>query len=283
MGNKISSLIRIPYDNYKMIHPDGTLMCFCSKKKANWYVNRKLATLSGYDVKLNFIPNGYGDPNVILEGRDNICVISGEKENLTKHHVIPSQYRIHFKTKFKDKNSSDLVVLTRKDHDRYELDANDFKELLYKDYASEELIINFKEINEAKAIHRTLSKHLEKLPPSKQIYMQMKLDGILERLNLNKEDLNNIIYYDPFRDINKLIVKEVGEINLIILWKLHFIKLGKPKYMPEWWKPNLIKIIKTKKDRNNKAELLNIDMFNNPKLLELIKKYDLYETASLYL
>ena len=32
-------LNRIPYDNYKIYHPDGTLMCFCSGKKAKWYIN----------------------------------------------------------------------------------------------------------------------------------------------------------------------------------------------------------------------------------------------------
>lgn len=281
MGNKISSLIRVPYDNYKMIHPDGTLMCFCSKKKANWYVNRNLATLDGYNVLLSFVPNGYGDPNSILEGRANICVISGSTENLTKHHVIPTQYRKHFRHKYKDKNSSDLMVLTRDTHDEYELHATDFKNILYKEYGTTDLINKFKEINEAKSINRTLTKHFNKLPITKQIYLQMRLDGILERCDLTIEDLSDI-NYDPFEDINKIIVNYLGEINLIVLWKLHFIKFGKPKYLPSWWKPNMIKVIRKKNDILEKSELIDIDL-KNKQLLKLIKKYDLYETAKLYI
>mgnify|MGYP000878855524 CR=1 FL=1 len=280
MGNKNSALIRVPYDNYKMIHPDGTLMCFCSKKKATWYANKGLATLEGNNVNLSFVPNGYGDPFVILEGRSNICVISGETSHLTKHHVIPTQYRKHFRSKFKDKNSSDLMVLTRKTHDKYELSANDFKEKLYNEYVSPDLISKFNELSEAKSLENTLSKHISKIPPSKQIYMQMKLEGILERWNISLEDLKDI-NYDPFDDINKIIVHHLGEINLIVLWKLHFIKYGKPKHLPNWWKPNLIKIIKTKNDILAKSELYEADL-KNKILTKLLIKYDLYETAKLY-
>lgn len=281
MGNKNNaSLVRTPYDNYKMIHPDGTLMCFCSKKKAKWYETRGLATLNGYNVHLSFIPNGYGDPSIILEGRENCCVISGETNFLTKHHVIPTQYRKFFSNKYKDKNSSDLVVLTRKMHDKYELTANVFKDKLYLDYISVDLINRFYEISEAKSLYRTLSKHLDKIPATKQIYMQMKLEGILERTNLSTENLEDI-NFDPYENTNKMIVSKIGEINLIILWKLHFIKYGKPKHMPNWWKPNLIKIIKSKKDLSEKSELIEVDM-QEEKLLQLIIKYDLYETAKLY-
>ena len=281
MGNTNSSLIRKPYDNYLMYHPDGTLMCFCSKKKANWYVKRGLAVLEKNKVKLLFTPNGYGEPQEILYGRENMCVISSITTNLTKHHVIPTQYRKHFRFEYKDKNSIDLVVLEREVHNEYELSANDLKKEFEKDYISNDILEKNYLLNEAYNKYNTIEKYIHLIPPQKAVHMMMRIDGICDMYSINKEELR---YFKPdelYESINKIIVKSIGEEYLIVLWKLHFIKFGKPKHMPKWWKPNLIKIIKKSKEKNNTAELVEINMFEG-KLLELIKKYNLYETALLY-
>ena len=108
----------------------------------------------------------------------------------------------------------------------------------------------------------------------------MKLDGILDRQNITIHEFSKV-NLDPNDNVNLSIVQSIGEINLIVLWKLHFIKYGKPKHMPDWWKPNLIKIIKVKNNIKNKSDLFEIDM-KEKTLLKLIKKYELYETAKLY-
>lgn len=123
------SLDSAPYENYSLFHPDGTLMCFCSAKRANWYFDRGLAEQTGpKEFKLTFQPRGYGDPNVLLGNRDNICVITGERDNLTKHHVVPAQFRRLFPIAYKDKNSMDLLLLTREAHNDYERHATEFKQ-----------------------------------------------------------------------------------------------------------------------------------------------------------
>ena len=38
-------MVKKLYDNYTILHPDGTIMFLCSEKRFNWYVNKKLATL----------------------------------------------------------------------------------------------------------------------------------------------------------------------------------------------------------------------------------------------
>src|SRR3990172_8443475 len=89
-----SALKKVPYDNYKIYHPDGSLMCFSSKKKAMWYLKNDLAKVMDGDefkIQLTFTPKGYGDSAELLIGRQNCCVISGDVSNLSKHHVIPSQ------------------------------------------------------------------------------------------------------------------------------------------------------------------------------------------------
>lgn len=279
-----NSLIRVPYDNYKIFHPDGTLMCFCSRKKANWYIKHNLAEViedNEFKIQLKFMPKGYGDPLEILVGRSNACVVTNTTELLTKHHIIPTQYRQHFHASYKDKNSCDLAILCRKEHDIYEDKANDFKILLYNDYIDN----NYKNINqawsEAKSLYNCINKYYDRLPHNRQVYMKCRLEGLIEEWHFTEKELKSK-YLKGSKDYNKMIVEKVGTVNLIILWKLHFLKFAQPKYLPKWWRPNLIKVI-NKLDHNKKTELLEIKLIENDELMKLIKKYNLYEIASLYL
>lgn len=268
MNNK-SVLIREPYSNYKIFHPDGNLMCFCSKKKAFWYLTRNLAEqISEFHIKLLFEPNGPGDPEEILEGRPNCCVISGSIDNLTKHHVIPQQYRKHFPLAYKNKNSSDLVILSRDIHDIYENYANEFKTLLFNEFVTIDVKKMCSEWVEARSIKNCFKKHYHKLPPEKQVYMQMRYESIMDKWKFNeKEILNKNV--PVLKDYNKIIIDSVGIINLIIIWKYHFIKYAEPKYLPTWWKPNLIKIINDDK----KTTLFEVPI--KGKIKKLLEKYDL--------
>lgn len=283
MEKKISALKHVPYDNFEVYHPDGTLMFFCSQRKLNWYLKRDLGVmLDDKRLQLTFIPGGYGDPLTILDGRTNICVIDGSTENLTKHHAVPSQYRKHFELKYKDKNSCDIVVLNRENHDKYELEADVFKEQLVQDYINSE-DIELKHVwYTAKAYHNTLSKHYDKLPATKQIYLTLKLEGLLDNYDFDVKEFDKS--NSPYNDLhNKMIVNKIGIERLIILWKLHFIKHAQPKFLPDWWTPNTIKILEKKLQKNEpKSQLKIYDMFQDSELVELIKKYNLYETACLY-
>jgi hypothetical protein len=280
----ITCLKHKPYDNFKVYHPDGTLMFFCSHRKVNWYVKNNLGIfLNDKELKLTFIPGGYGDPISILKGRSNACVVNNSINDLTKHHVVPTQFRKHFKLKYKDKNSFDLCVLNRKIHDEYELHANEFKDILLTD------IINIDDIDiniswyTAKTIYNTIIKHFDKIPPSKQVYLQLKFDGLCDKYNFDIDKFKN--EFSPYStNNNKKIIKQVGTENLIVLWKLHFLKYAQPKFLPDWWKPNLLKIINRTTSKNIcKTELKEIDMVKNKKLFKLILKYNLDEIASLYI
>lgn len=264
----------VPYDNCKIFHYDKTLMCFCSKKKANWYIKKQLANkIYDNDIILNFIPKGYGDPVELLEARKNCSVISGKTDNLSRHHVIPTQYRQHFDAIYKDKNSCDLVVLCRTEHDKYEDIANEFKSQLYADYIDTE----HKDINaawyEAKAIFNCINNYYDKLPHDRQVYMLCRLDGLIKEWKFTDAELKSK-FLAGNNDYNKVIVDKVGMINLTILWKLHFLKYGKPNFLPTWWKPNLIKVI-NKGAEEQKTELIEIDIDKDPNLVAMIKKYNL--------
>jgi hypothetical protein len=274
-------MARLPYDNFKIYHPDGTLMCFCSKKKANWYLKNDLAYVeSEGKIVLKFRPKGYGDPEEILVGRKNCCVITGDTVNLTKHHVIPTQYRQHFDTSYKDKNSCDLVVLRRDKHDEYEDIANLFKIQLHSDYVDDSFIDATNAWSEAKGIYNCIKNHYDKLPPERQVYMTCRLEGLVDKWKFTDDELKSRSLSDSI-ERNRLIVNNIGVTNLIVLWKLHFLKYGKPNFMPTWWKPNMLKIV-NKNNHDRKTDMVEIDM-TTQELSKLIKKYELDEIANLYI
>ena len=274
---KRNSLKRVPYDNFSIYHPDSTMMCYCSIKKAKWYIKRGLGILIDKEnrkIQLTFTPKGYGDPIELLEGRKNCCVISGKTHDLTKHHVIPLQYRRHLPNMYKDKNSCDLMVLNRIEHDEYEIIANKFKAQLYIDCIDIDDLNLTNEWIEAKSINNCIKTHFDRVPHDRQVYMLMRRDALLSKWNFTEEELASRSL-SQIKDYNKIIVEKIGGVNLIILWKLHFLKYAKPKYLPLWWAPNTIKVIhEHKSGHDKKTQLLEIDM-DEPKLKSLILKYDL--------
>jgi hypothetical protein len=275
-----NALVREPYDNFRIFHPDGTLMCFCSKKKANWYLKKTNdegiplgVKVNERDIHLQFEPKGYGDPPEILIGRSNCCVVSGDTEFLTKHHVVPTQYRQCFAREYKDKNSTDLVVLSRDIHDTYEAFATDFKNKLFKDFVDDD----FKDIEfawiDAKSMYNCLNRHYDSLPIDKQIIMTGRLAHLRQKFGFTDAQLKSKYLKDVY-DFNAVIVSRIGTVNLIVMWKYHFIKFGNPQFLPEWWKPNIVKIIHKENVTKNKTELFTVDV-NEPKLKSLLIKYDL--------
>lgn len=271
MGNKKNYLTYKPFDNIKMIHPDGHLMCYISNKRSRWYLKNNLAldNLDG-SITLTFIPNGVGEHTDILQHRSQMCVVTGSSEQLTKHHVIPSQYRVYFPMQYKAKNSSDLLILHRDIHNEYEVEAEKLKKQLLNDYITKDDLDKYNDYLVAYRHNKTLIKSYNKIPAKNQILFQMKIDGYKEKYNIPKNINIHDINIKETVDFNKIIVEKVGVEKLIILWKYHFLKYAKPKYLSDWWKPNLIKIIKHKE-----CEIKYINIDDN--LKKFLIKYKVWQ------
>lgn len=266
----------IPYDNYEMYHPvTNDLMSFCSSKRARWYLKNNLATIVGdKKIKLSFIPNGHGEPEELLIKRLNICVVSGVDDKLTKHHVVPTQYRQHFEKKYKDKNSFDLVLLNRDRHDDYEKHATKLKNRLFKDFVTDDIKQIYLDWNQAKGIYNCIhGPNFKKVPEQRQIWMEIKLEMLKGKWKWSDEIFKIKEFY-AVRNYNKHLVDVLGPEKLIVLWKLHFIKYAEPKFLPSWWKPNLIKNNKCViNNADYRAELKIVDI-DSPDMKAFLNKYD---------
>jgi len=222
------------YENNEVYHPNGNLMFYCKMKRVDWYLNKGLAEKIGHKkYQLTFVPGGEGEPIKYLNQRRNMCVVSGSKDNLTKHHVVPYMYRKLFPIKYKDKNSTDLVLLTEGEHSIYERFADDLKKDLLDKHISSAEIENNRNIYSYEKNVRILRNHMDSIP-AKNLY---NISETIKKFRIN--GINDL----EILNLTKLVVEREGVESLIRLWKSHFIEYAKPRFLPKWWNPNDIKKI----------------------------------------
>jgi len=263
------------HENWKVFHPNGKHMFTCGEKKANWYLERGLAEVIGnYKIQFTFSPNGDGfaDNEEFGRGiRKNICVVTGKDYDLQRHHIVPYCYRTFFHDRYKSKNHHDVVLMNHDEHQAYEKKANLFKNEIGQMFGvktiselNQEYTILLREeskkysliLSALKAIFKSHDKM------SYEIKMQ-KLKFVADETGISYDDMcryNYIQLYKlyllikqyqrtqikKFRDEHKknyehgyLVVQKLNTEKkiekFVKLWRHHFIKTAKPKYMPHGW------------------------------------------------
>lgn len=105
------------YHNCKIYADDGRLLCYCDRRKLEWYLNRNLAKLVEDDppsIMLLFEPKGRPedeDNDFYIQSKKNICVGCGEANHYLRYRIIPSCYRTHFPEHLKSHRSHDIVLV----------------------------------------------------------------------------------------------------------------------------------------------------------------------------
>lgn len=246
---------KLIYGNCKVLTPDGELMFRCLEKKAKWYLDRNLATVIDNDpltVQLTFEPQGKGERSEYLKLiRENKCVVCGDDnlEILTKHHLIPYEYRRHFHDDLKSHNSRYVVPICIACHEEYEHDyAINRKRDLAKEYSVPENG-KTKERHKAEKIANALLKHRKNMPDIRveelisELFEAMKETGIevvREELYSTSTLTNYIEFFESNDEIvehkhGQMVVEKCTNIEKFSNdWVLHFVKSMKPKHMPEF-------------------------------------------------
>jgi len=247
----LRSLKTPAYSNWLMVDPDGNQMCRCAKKRANWYVSRGLADIISEDpptIKLKFQPGGPGMNDAYgLAAKQNICVVCGSEDNLTKHHIVPIMYRVFFPNEVKSRSSHDVAVICTDCHDKYEVEATKLKQQFSLEFTGRYSQVScvdksYREIEHISRLCTSLQHHANKIPADKRELMINKITAFLGKvpdeddLNLMRETLR---YSVKQPEPGKAIVEQVLAANkleeFIIRWRQHFIDVAKPKHMPAHW------------------------------------------------
>ena len=217
-------------------------MFLCSKRRFMWYVDREIADVwpdnPGY-ATLKFTPKGHGDPDMVRQ-RVNICVMCGGTECLTSHHVVPLCFRKFLPTIYKDHNSYDIVLLCEDCHHKYERIATEYKTELIKKYVSQDVLDRNRLITSGRKKLGAMKIHAGKIPLDKLTDLQNKLTDILIALNMTEQELEMREPTNVYRHV--VLNSHFTHGELILGWKRHFVEFAKPKFLPDWWDVNKIKM-----------------------------------------
>ncbi|KAM7271020.1 hypothetical protein ACFE04_030234 [Oxalis oulophora] len=128
------------YHNCRIYANDGRLLCYCDRRKLEWYIRRDLAKLVHEDppaIMLLFEPKGRPedeDNDFYIQSKKNICVGCGEGKHYLRYRIIPSCYRVHFPEHLKSHRSHDIVLLCVDCHEIAHAAAEKYKRQIAKEF-----------------------------------------------------------------------------------------------------------------------------------------------------
>lgn len=238
------------YGNCQVQSPNGILMFRCDDKKANWYLNRELASIISYDpfiIKLKFEPRGLGNsdkPYGISEMK-NICVNCGTDEFLTRHHVIPICYRKHFPINLKSHNFHDVLSMCVNCHVSYERKADNLKLKLSEIYNSPINGYQLSKSNIEKREYLKVCKYANILLSNFENIPENRIEKIKEKISdyiggeFTELDIKNLS--ESKKEVvlethGKLVMNQISDIQSFIeMWREHFLENNSCKYLPKNW------------------------------------------------
>ncbi|XP_064962122.1 protein RRP6-like 3 isoform X3 [Musa acuminata AAA Group] len=128
------------YHNCRIYASDGRLLCYCDRRKLEWYVQRDLARIVEDDppaIMLLFEPKGRPedeDNEFYIQSKKNMCVGCGEKSHYIRYRIIPSCYRMHFPEHLKSHRSHDIVLLCVDCHEVAHSAAEKYKKKVAQEF-----------------------------------------------------------------------------------------------------------------------------------------------------
>jgi len=229
------------YSNIKMISPEGVLMCRLSERRAQWYLDRGLATSDGTgSIRLTFTPNGLGanGHTFYTSAHLDICVVCGRTEALSRHHCVPHCFRKHFPDEYKVHNWHDIVLLCDDCHNGYEevaqLVKNDMLQIPEEEWQQRK-----DKLRAIKNAH-TLVYHLDLIPESKKEHIRASLSEYLGVDRITDDQIIELALQDRpclLTDEDwKRVVDNVEDLDVFVRWwRQHFLDTMTPEYLPQGW------------------------------------------------
>jgi len=238
---------RPQYENYQVLHPNGKLMFRTTRSRANWYLIRDLATLVDNNpqiLRLRFEPRGPGniDDDFFQQIRENLCVVCGQTELLTRHHIVPSCYKRFFPKLYKVNTSYDVLPLCIHCHRKAEIHCQKFRNQLADEYdvpINSGIIYN-RELDRARGAASTLLTYGNIIPPDRLEELYNRAADYLGR-EPRRDDLIELLKLSPYNYDNYLdhcheVVKKITDFTQFAQrWRQLFLDTMQPKFMPNGW------------------------------------------------
>lgn len=239
------------YQNCQQLNIDGQFMSHIGRSRALWYVNKGLAKIveeEPFTIQLTFRPGGdgrNGDP-FYETPRENVCVVCGTSEQLTRHHVVPRTFRKHFPEDLKSNANHDVLAVCDPCHREYCIYEEEYKAILAAEFGIS--LDGFpqpldKKVHRALSLFKTMLRRYEDLPHQARVSVASSLIQLVGNDNLTDEFIELVArLYVHRRDssFGKALVEiyESDLFELMILWRQHFVDSMNPQYLPAFWDVN---------------------------------------------
>lgn len=250
------------YDNCHLQAPDGELLCYCDRKKAERYLEKGLAVeihdVPVYTVRLNFEPAGRAVGEVgeyYRTVKENLCVVCGKTDDLIRKNVVPHEYRKFFPNVMKDKTSHDVLLLCIHCHQRSNMYDHTLRQMLQDKFdAPLNGEIPTKEVEAAKKLCKdqrmanALLFSKQQIPEKRREELKLQLEKSFPGQDITHEFLRNLLSLQKVKlgelvaSHGETVVKRYREteglVQLEKRWRQHFLDNMQPKYMPQLWSIN---------------------------------------------
>jgi hypothetical protein len=234
------------YSNILVVAPDGQPLSRVSNKRARWYLDRNLAKKTNdTTLQLLFEPKGRTlIHESLLEEKENICVVCGTEEQLTKHHIILRQFRVHMSLEFKSKSSFDVALVCELCHTNYHRQADLFIKELYK---AKEIDCSAKhKINRIVKLMESLKYYEEVIPQTKvnNLYSQIQNHtGVSYSRNELSDGIEILkVQMENLPSPAELLLKTWDIEKFIVMWRKHFVNTMDPQFLSDSWLKDIEKV-----------------------------------------
>jgi len=247
------------YTNCAVYPPDSDTLIFrCDKGRMLFYLENNLAkqvTENPPAIRLTFQPagNGHAGDEFFTQAKPNRCVVCGVADDLTRHHIVPDAYRRHFPRSNQRNWSYDVLALCTACHGKYEEAADRLKDKIADEFDTPTGGWNGLCRDDARFIKAcyAIQRHADKIPES-------KLKALAEAV---RERVGDVPIEAALRfakalakaaspvSAGEVIVGRLKDVDdFAIRWRKHFLKVMKPKHLPDHWNPE--RRIYSEVDRN---------------------------------
>jgi len=231
------------YGNFRVLSQQGDLLFRAAESKVQWYLSKGLAEqISDDTIRLTFAHKGSFSPKdeFHLAEKDNLCVVCGNIEDLTRHHVVPYWYRKNFPLKYKKHSSHDVLLVCRECHAWYEMRfANRLKSDIASEYDVPFMDKGYSKAIKEHALAKALMNHGNKMPVERQQEILLNLAISLGEFPSDEElkiIASGTVVEDNMYCHGQKVVEKVADLQAFVKrWREHFVHCMNPKFLPKGW------------------------------------------------
>ncbi|GFO20170.1 exonuclease 3'-5' domain-containing protein 2 [Plakobranchus ocellatus] len=249
------------WDNCRLEAPDGTMLCTCDTRKAQWYLDKELADKideNPLTVRLRFEParRPQEEMNFYKQEKQNICVVCGHDKDYIRKFVIPYEYRKYLPFALKDHSSHDVLLLCTLCHRK----SCDFDAQLRLHLAQEcnapvesgsaaKMVLDH-DLQKIRSAGRALKLNREAIPENRVAQLEEVLHKHFGTDNLTDDLIDQAAeidarhtssdYVPHAKRVVRHMISNGGLLAFQARWRQHFVDTMKPQHLPAFWSVDFV-------------------------------------------